>query len=163
MTLIPDWTEHGACSGDPHPDDWFPKGSAHDEQYKRALNICNGCPVKALCYKYAKDEKLIGIWGGHHFGVTQGRIRRDGMHDRPTPKPRKANQHRPGEALALIIAALNDTPDATAPDIARRLGYTTPSAIRDPLRRAGRRDLLDLMASNGRARRRRPTITPRAS
>jgi hypothetical protein len=32
-----------------------------------AKNICNSCPVKALCRDYALSTKVYGIWGGTTF------------------------------------------------------------------------------------------------
>jgi WhiB family redox-sensing transcriptional regulator len=55
------WFEHAACTTS-DPDAWYPsKGAA----WKAAKRICEWCPVRAPCLKYALDtNQKDGIWGG---------------------------------------------------------------------------------------------------
>lgn len=67
----------GKCSTDTNPDAWFPdvdgRGRPSRKKYleialetKRAVDICNTCPVKDDCLKLGMDDVNLpyGIWGG---------------------------------------------------------------------------------------------------
>jgi WhiB family redox-sensing transcriptional regulator len=55
------WFEDAACTS-ADPDAWWPaKGAA----IRAAVRVCEGCPVRAPCLKYALDtNQKDGIWGG---------------------------------------------------------------------------------------------------
>lgn len=56
----PPWHADAACKE--HPDvNFFP---ATGEPTKEALEICNGCLVRAECFAYAVENGEHGIWGG---------------------------------------------------------------------------------------------------
>lgn len=45
---------------------WFPEyGGRSSESAKQAIAICNTCPARDACERYAIDKKIEdGIWGG---------------------------------------------------------------------------------------------------
>jgi WhiB family redox-sensing transcriptional regulator len=62
-TRAPDELSSGLCSQDDDPDLWFPERVPSRE--RRAVGICNRCPVQAACLDYALSVPwLRGVWGG---------------------------------------------------------------------------------------------------
>lgn len=73
-----DWHKEAACNGHPDPDLWHYDNSVYvDEQQLHvlrsveAIEVCNGCPVKAQCLKQGLEQENIisvggvgSIWGG---------------------------------------------------------------------------------------------------
>lgn len=58
-----DWRDKASCSG-ADPELWFPK-SGREEAADRAIRICNSCPVREQCLKFAVDNEIdFGIFGG---------------------------------------------------------------------------------------------------
>lgn len=86
------WHVEGLCSGHPDPDLWHYSSSDYkDEQMLEALRsieaieICNECPVKALCLKEGMLEENLGqkegngaIWGGLLQSERLGIVKRSG-------------------------------------------------------------------------------------
>lgn len=75
--------DKGLCFGHPDPDLWFPEMAQGPvglptspkilllaERIKRALDICDACPVKPTCkLNGMREENLAyGIWGGEMAG-----------------------------------------------------------------------------------------------
>lgn len=67
------WQERAACLG--HPTDWWYLETANDGRpggheaaaladARRAVEICDGCPVRDECLTYALGHEKYGIWGG---------------------------------------------------------------------------------------------------
>lgn len=67
----------GKCAADTNPDAWFPEPTTTGRpsrkkrlaialEAKRAIDICNTCPVKDECLKLGMDSVNLpyGIWGG---------------------------------------------------------------------------------------------------
>src|ERR1700722_3518013 len=62
----PDWRDDAACR-DHDPELFFPEGTAGPalRQGERAKQICQSCPVRTLCLRFALQHGLgFGIWGG---------------------------------------------------------------------------------------------------
>lgn len=60
------WAERAACRYS-DPDLFFPpKGGLGPVQRRKAIAICEACPVQPECLEYAiaAGRKLHGIWGG---------------------------------------------------------------------------------------------------
>lgn len=62
------WALRAACRDHQDPDLWFP---LHDSgrEYRHAVRICRGCPVRIDCLHYALsvergDATIHGVWGG---------------------------------------------------------------------------------------------------
>ena len=56
-----DWRDEAACR-EHDADLWF-STSKRDE--RRAITICNRCPVMATCHSWARDtNQHFGVWGG---------------------------------------------------------------------------------------------------
>lgn len=56
-----DWRTLGLC-GQKDPDLWFAVGAL---EHKVAKSICQRCPVRTECLRYALEEPVDhGIWGG---------------------------------------------------------------------------------------------------
>lgn len=74
------WRSEAACLGKP-PSWFFPSGNNAAFFYKKALEVCAGCPVVDQCqmeHKTAErelDRSLPGVWGGRVFGAHR-RLRR---------------------------------------------------------------------------------------
>jgi WhiB family redox-sensing transcriptional regulator len=61
-----DWRDDAACR-DHDPELFFPEGTAGPavDQAERAKRICQSCPVRARCLRFALGHGLaFGIWGG---------------------------------------------------------------------------------------------------
>lgn len=56
-----DWRKQAACEG--YPTDWWFEDPTSEEG-KRAIEICEGCPVKDECHEWAMEHEDWGIWGG---------------------------------------------------------------------------------------------------
>jgi WhiB family transcriptional regulator, redox-sensing transcriptional regulator len=55
------WTADAACADHP-PDLWFPR---RGEAVGTARAICQGCPVRLPCLRYAlENNERYGMWGG---------------------------------------------------------------------------------------------------
>jgi WhiB family redox-sensing transcriptional regulator len=60
------WIEHSRCIGE-DPELFFPVGSTGSAlaQTARAIEICEGCPVRAECLEWALETcQDAGVWGG---------------------------------------------------------------------------------------------------
>lgn len=77
------WMKRGQCRKD--PDLFFPqedKSTFTVEQRKQAAQICNACPVRNPCLRYAlthHGETRQAIWGGYtpvQRGQMLARLRR---------------------------------------------------------------------------------------
>lgn len=61
-----DWRDDAACR-DHDPELFFPEGTARPalRQAEQAKRICQSCPVRTLCLRFALQHGLgFGIWGG---------------------------------------------------------------------------------------------------
>jgi WhiB family transcriptional regulator, redox-sensing transcriptional regulator len=67
------WKELGACKGMP-VGVFYPDSTKKDFQVllKKAIGICNGCPVQQECLEYALQNERFGVWGGVS---ERGRVR----------------------------------------------------------------------------------------
>jgi WhiB family redox-sensing transcriptional regulator len=66
---VGDWRDHAAClprEGTPRdPEWWWPAGAELSKENRRAIAICDRCPVRATCLDWALDrERHGGIWAG---------------------------------------------------------------------------------------------------
>lgn len=82
MKVNRDWHEDGLCNGHPDPDLWHYDNSMYDDVQKleglrsvQAIELCNDCPVKALCLKQGMEQENVlsvggvgSIWGGFLTG-----------------------------------------------------------------------------------------------
>ena len=58
-----EWRASAACNGQ-DPKIWFPEGTRMSS-LRRAVAICNLCPVKEECLAHALEVKEPhGVWGG---------------------------------------------------------------------------------------------------
>src|SRR5512139_2991901 len=55
------WTRWAACRG--HPTGWWFPGPGQSIS-RKALSICERCPVRRQCLDTAVQDELLGIWGG---------------------------------------------------------------------------------------------------
>ena len=67
------WMEEALCAqvGPGGADAWFPNENVgmKSKEAQMAVRICQDCPVRRKCLKYAiKNEVDDGIWGGVYFG-----------------------------------------------------------------------------------------------
>lgn len=64
------WRDHAACGDYPTGTvaDWYAEGDAtakRGARLARALELCNGCPVREPCLAYAlANGETFGVWGG---------------------------------------------------------------------------------------------------
>jgi WhiB family redox-sensing transcriptional regulator len=60
-----DWRDRAACR-DVDPDLFFPIGTAGESllQIDEAKLICQTCPVRGPCLRWALDSGSAGVWGG---------------------------------------------------------------------------------------------------
>jgi WhiB family redox-sensing transcriptional regulator len=68
ITILWRWEEHAACkkavaARKAEQSWWFPESGA-DDQTAAAKAICETCPVKEQCLKWALKHSEKGIWGG---------------------------------------------------------------------------------------------------
>lgn len=58
------WQDNATCNDDRFdPDIWFP--DAEDKNaVARAVQICEGCPVREPCAEWGIRHENYGIWGG---------------------------------------------------------------------------------------------------
>lgn len=62
----PAWMLDAACRGHP-PDDWFAEANTAESHAarKRAVAVCEECPVRAECLEFAVEtNQAHGTWGG---------------------------------------------------------------------------------------------------
>ena len=94
------WRDDAACLD--HPAEWF-TGPHDPGDTRRAIEVCNTCPVKQPCLEAALSIEVsadIGIWGGT-TPAERRRLRRERARDRipsradSQPPP----QRRPAEKL----------------------------------------------------------------
>jgi WhiB family redox-sensing transcriptional regulator len=57
--MVPGWVDQALCATI-DPDLWFGEYGGNNYEAKK---LCQGCPVRAQCLEYGKDEKW-GVWGG---------------------------------------------------------------------------------------------------
>lgn len=63
----PDWQAQAACRGHDEPETWFPVGSGPEalRMEAAAIQVCMGCPVRAVCLEWALETgQDSGVWGG---------------------------------------------------------------------------------------------------
>ncbi|MCV7424369.1 WhiB family transcriptional regulator [Mycobacterium yunnanensis] len=64
-----DWMQRAACANHPDPEVFFPTQWASP---RRALAMCERCPVTTECLAHAKKIGAnTGIWGGHERGTRE--------------------------------------------------------------------------------------------
>src|SRR6266568_4253972 len=74
LTPRPEWMDQATCAG--LPSNLFHPTAGDNGMAQRAKAICNTCPVRAECLRYAIDEReKHGIWGGKNV-AERARIRR---------------------------------------------------------------------------------------
>ena len=56
------WEERAACLEAEDRDDWFADAGDHDAR-RRALAVCQACPVRVECLEEAIRRRWPGIWG----------------------------------------------------------------------------------------------------
>jgi len=66
------WHEDAACRGLGFNDDyWFTgmsRASRSAPQVRRALALCQECPVRVLCWQQAASDPMAeGVWGGEYW------------------------------------------------------------------------------------------------
>jgi len=78
MNVREPWRHQAACK-DQDPEYWFPVDApGRTPAHRRAISICQSCPVQAKCLTWALDNhEFYGIWGG-----TTARQRADMRRDR---------------------------------------------------------------------------------
>lgn len=80
---VPSWHDHAQCAGR-NPRSWdSPDGSgSRADSIVKAVNLCDGCPVAALCAQEALDDRAVGvIRAGVPLLHTASTCRRSGMWD----------------------------------------------------------------------------------
>jgi hypothetical protein len=90
------WRDEAACLD--HPAEWFTGPHAPGDT-RRAIDVCNTCPVKQPCLEAALDLEVsadLGIWGGT-TPTTRRRLRRerageDSRRGRPKRVPDQMDQ-----------------------------------------------------------------------
>ncbi len=61
MTVATDWMTAARCR-DRDPEQFFVRGAS---QSRRAIRMCERCPVREECLDYAISNEIeFGIWGG---------------------------------------------------------------------------------------------------
>jgi WhiB family transcriptional regulator, redox-sensing transcriptional regulator len=107
MSINVSWMEHARCREFP-PETWYPNatGNGARQAIRRAISICEGCPVVKDCSDHAKKyAKGYGIWGAVNRSSrprkgprpirhgTNGGYKAHGRRDEPICPPcRKAHQ-----------------------------------------------------------------------
>jgi WhiB family redox-sensing transcriptional regulator len=78
MNVREPWRHQAACK-DQDPEYWFPVDApGRTPAHRRAISICQSCPVQEECLTWALDNhEFYGIWGG-----TTARQRADMRRDR---------------------------------------------------------------------------------
>ena len=56
----PQWRQHAKCKSVSPALFILERG----EDHRPAIQVCNSCPVKDPCLRFALDNNEIGIWGG---------------------------------------------------------------------------------------------------
>jgi hypothetical protein len=83
------WRDEAACLD--HPAEWFTGPHAPGDT-RRAIDVCNTCPVKQPCLEAALDLEVsadLGIWGGT-TPTTRRRLRRERAgEDSPRGRPKR--------------------------------------------------------------------------
>lgn len=64
--LAEEWTE-ASCKGE-DTEWWF---SDDVEEARKAVAICDGCPIKQFCDDWATENHEYGIWGGKAHGEME--------------------------------------------------------------------------------------------
>lgn len=88
--LTPDWTRAAACANDYELfDRVLASTNSADRTQARdeLLELCAGCPVRALCHTRGVTTRSSGIWGGAE--LDRGRVRQP-RRSRPVPQPTAA-------------------------------------------------------------------------
>jgi WhiB family redox-sensing transcriptional regulator len=71
--------ERGACKGSP-TSWWFPDHTTSGRNNgRKAVRICNSCPIISDCRTYAMRNETHGIWGGLREGEMEIERRRRGI------------------------------------------------------------------------------------
>lgn len=64
----PSFFDDAKCRGS-DPNLFFP---GHGESPRKALEICEGCPVSEPCFEYAmRNGETEGVWGGRTGGIRR--------------------------------------------------------------------------------------------
>ena len=71
------WLAHAACA-DTDTSLFFPERTTPHAEIRRALEMCDNCPVIADCRGYAESNREhFGIWGGETERARRRRRARD--------------------------------------------------------------------------------------
>jgi hypothetical protein len=92
--MLPEWFDAGLCRTVGRPDWWHAEGQDADglrslrqgkgvnarkaAELRRAVAVCNACPIVAQCLLYAIDHPHIasgGVWGGRTAVQREKRAR----------------------------------------------------------------------------------------
>jgi hypothetical protein len=165
---LTDWMSLAACAGKGFLWDYDAStdGSGRAAAHAKAIAICQGCPVLALCATYAEQNDLVGVWGGKCRGdnlalgsqVACGSCHRDAKLSKSTELTNRRRE-RNAAAERARYAALS--PEEQAERRARR--YATPELReaarlrrnRYRARRTAEQKAADSRADTDRTRRRR--------
>lgn len=75
-----DWRERAACRTadprlfDPLDHEEIQGGSPHPLAHPRiqqAITVCDSCPVRGMCGRWATQTNQIGVWGGRYRRQTK--------------------------------------------------------------------------------------------
>lgn len=72
------WRLDAACRGHPHPEWWSvatPGNTDGQEDNRRAVAICDSCPVAAQCLDFGVGSGSVGVIYGGHPLITPGKRR----------------------------------------------------------------------------------------
>ncbi len=86
------------------PEIWFPVGTGAMavESEWLAKTLCDGCPIKAACLKYALETgQRYGVWGGVNMETEGVKVAR---HSTFTPR-RSSEDHRTRTDLVRELAS----------------------------------------------------------
>jgi WhiB family redox-sensing transcriptional regulator len=64
MIPLEEWREQAECRS--HPTRWF--FPEQGETPRRAIAICNRCPVIVECREHGRRHESYGVWGGEMQG-----------------------------------------------------------------------------------------------
>ena len=91
---LPEWHEYGACRG-AATDTMFPAAEGRDDRHtKRALAVCEPCPVTDLCLTEGLSYKKV-----EDYGIRGGTTSRE----RRRIRNRMADGMTLDEALAVVV------------------------------------------------------------
>ncbi len=86
-TANSEWQEDAACRG-ADIDIFF---SLDEDDQRHALELCQSCPVREPCLRYAIEHReMYGIWGGMQESDRRGIIREQRRQERERRKQHEA-------------------------------------------------------------------------